>query len=136
MRKTKFRGKAELSIQELDEIGLVHDNGWIVGNLIVNDGSPMIVGEVIESTDEYIALERWCSVESESVGQYTGIDDVYEGDYCIIRGKKPFFDKTLSMGENWELRGKIVFEDFAFWLVTEDGLHFWLGNDFYEIVVI
>lgn len=68
--------------------------------------------------------------------QYTSIANVYEGDYCIIRAEEPFFDENLSMDEDWELRGKIVFEDFAFWLKTNDGFHFWLGNDFDEIEVI
>ncbi len=75
MRPIKFRGKTKLSIEELNERGIEHTDGWIIGNLIVNGDKPMIVGDLIEIDDEYIVHEQWCSVVPESVGQYTGVND-------------------------------------------------------------
>ena len=34
MRETKFRGKSDLSIEELEEAGVPHKNGLIVGNIV------------------------------------------------------------------------------------------------------
>src|SRR5690554_3581677 len=94
MREIKFRGKAKMSIEELNELGIKHENGWVVGNLIQNGGYPFIVGEVVESTDEYLQHEWWVAVIPESVGQFTSIKlpgygeeypsvELYEGDVIL-----------------------------------------------------
>src|SRR5690625_942716 len=75
MREIKFRGKATMTIEELNCIGIHHENGWIIGNLVVNGNQPFIVGDLIEIDEEYIIHEFWASVDAESVGQYTGVED-------------------------------------------------------------
>lgn len=58
-----FKGKATISITELNEIEIKHNDGWVEGNLIQNGDDPYIVGDIVETDKEYIALEWWCPVD-------------------------------------------------------------------------
>ena len=82
MRESKFRGKSDLSIEELEEAGVPHKNGWIVGNLIGNEKLPVIVGPIVDCSDEYFNTEWWASVIPESIGQHTGYMEFWENDIC------------------------------------------------------
>lgn len=115
MRETKFRGKSDLSIEELEEAGVPHKNGWIVGNLIGNEKLPVIVGPIVDCNDEYFNTEWWASVVPETVGQYTGQKDqsdveIYEGDIVEIQVNDRL-DWNIIVGKVIFLEGTWLAED-------------------------
>lgn len=110
MRDIRFRGKAEMEVEKLDEIGIKHDKGWVIGNLIVDGGDPWIVGDLVEVDDEYIIHEFWVKVDPASVGQYTGIDDdkndtpIHYGDILKVSSDEQYSNSYFTtMDDEWEM---------------------------------
>lgn len=62
----KFKAKATLSIEELNQLEIEHENGWVKGNLA---DSQWIIGEIIEATDEYIQPSFWVKIDPSTVVQ-------------------------------------------------------------------
>lgn len=108
MREIEFRGKALISIEELDEIGIKHINGYVYGDLV--DNSHIVTG-ILESNDEYICIETWCGIDQKTIGQYTERQDInnnkiFEKDIATCQ----FFDKKIT--------GLIEFIEFM-WAVND-----------------
>ncbi|EHG2524235.1 hypothetical protein LMR05_002268 [Listeria monocytogenes] len=108
MREIEFRGKALISIEELDEIGIKHKNGYVYGDLV--DNSHIVTG-ILESNDEYICIETWCGIDSKTIGQYTGLKD---------KSDNKIFEGDIGWDEHNECYGVVKFEEGKFLYVWEN----------------
>ncbi len=68
MQETKFKAKACLTIKELDELDIPHQNGFVCGYY----AGGYIMGDLIEANEEYIAFRWWVSIKEETLEQCTG----------------------------------------------------------------
>src|SRR5690554_144707 len=119
MRDIRFRGKAKMSIEELNELGLKHENGWVYGHLVMYGKTPYIVGDFIGVYVKYMVNAIWVEVIPDTVGQFTGIEDrdgknVYEGDIVKtdIGNGVVVFDSGAFLVRNLDDDEYYGFEDF------------------------
>ena len=113
MRETLVRGFALRDV-ETDELPIGISKGQEVhGQLVFNERETCIVGELIEATDEYIAVEYWIPVDPKTIGRFTGLlttghtkecpDDemIFTGDIlkfdCYDFGDQDWYEKVIEV---------------------------------------
>lgn len=79
MRKIEFRGKV------IEFRGFIETGEWFYGSLVSDRNGCYIVSGAADVTDEYFRPENWYTVDPETVGQFTGLEDkndvkIFEGD--------------------------------------------------------
>lgn len=57
--------------------------------MIADNNESFIINQVIESNEQYITIGSWCPVNSETIGQSTGLFDknnkeVFDGDILAV----------------------------------------------------
>ena len=91
------------------------DNGqWVEGSLI---GEDVIVGKIVDFEEDYFTTEFWYKVDTETVGQFTGITDIndikiFEGD--IAKYYNPYSKQWYTHIVKWDK----MFASFGFF--TQD----------------
>ena len=101
-REILFRGK------------LLDTGQWVEGSLI---GEDVIVGNIVDFEEDYFTTEFWYKVDTETVGQFTGITDIndikiFEGD--IAKYYNPYSKQWYTHIVKWDK----MFASFGFF--TED----------------
>ena len=95
--------------------GKLLDNGKLAeGSLI---GEDVIVGKIVDFEEDYFTTEFWYKVDTETVGQFTGITDIndikiFEGD--IAKYYNPYSKQWYTHIVKWDK----MFASFGFF--TED----------------
>lgn len=94
MREIEFRG--------------LSNGSWVYGVYV--DG--YIIDGIVEANDEYITIESWIPVDKNTIGQYTGLEDIeyveiYEGDIVEVDGMYNSVVEFIDGGFVLKINGEI-----------------------------
>lgn len=113
----KFRAYIK-DLDEFEHNDVPHKGHFVYGNLI--KGSPdddvdVIVGNLIEITDDYVNVEWWQSIEKGSAEQYTGLkdangNDIYENDLVLLDQDDQPYQVIFNEGKFEIVGGGIIYD--------------------------
>ena len=134
MREILFRGKTNFEGRE---------SQWVYGSLLAESSNTFpIIAQDYDNDEEWIGIIEWATVDTETVGQYTGLTangkKIFEGD--IVRGRHwtSHNNKNIEEWHLWrvdwsEKSGLITFVDSP---TTECKLSIHDFADFEEVEVV
>jgi len=124
MRKIKFRGKALTTV-----LGICEEGDWAHGYFVSSDDGyrAYIIGPVVEENSDEFWPAFWVPVNSDTVGQFVGLQDMhgkelYEGDIVQV------FDTEFK----GSFKGVIKFGDGSFYIDGLNGITNYRWQD-YEV---
>ncbi|MDK9681629.1 YopX family protein [Lactiplantibacillus argentoratensis] len=108
----KFRGIPLEDVSDIDEVNF--DGTFVYGNYVKYGDSVLIVGDMLEASEDGLWPSWWVTVDSKTVEQFTGLTDVngkdiYEGD--IIKSNYKYAQPKIS---------QIIMEDGNSYIAGED----------------
>ncbi len=111
MREIKFRAKCK------------YVDGWIYANGFYFDGINhwFTIPNDEPNVDPAIAWAKHYKVESETIGQLTGMGeesgvDIFEGDVAEVTAHNLYVNQTITMAKHDTFAGKVVMEN-SMWMV-------------------
>ena len=97
MRKIKFRGKR------------VKNNEWVYGYLV---GENIILNDVFIDANNEFGVESYYLVKPETVGQYTGLNDMNDVEI--------FDDDIVQDSDDTNEVGVVIYGEGAFYVIFEN----------------